>query len=121
MRHYAKSCTNAENKASAFRNVSKKLRPEGLSNDQKKIDSCTSVEKYSMCENLHFQSNGIDDFSPFIHQGVLTLDPKSDLKFEVRILRDTGSDQTVVSKRVCRALGVSLENPEQYVLLKTNR
>ena len=71
-----------------------------------------------MCENLHSESNGIDDFSPFIHQGVLTLDPKSDVNFEVRILRDTGSNQTVVSKRVCR-LGVSLGNPEQYVMLKT--
>ena len=72
-----------------------------------------------MCENLHSESNGIDDFSPFIHQGVLTLDPKSDVKFEVRILRNTGSNQTVVSKRVCQALGVSLEKPEQYVMLKT--
>ena len=99
--------------------MSKKLRSEGLSNGQKKIDSCISVEKHSMCENLRSESNSIDDFSPFIHQGVLTLDPKSDVKFEVRILRDNGSNQTVVSKRVCQALGVSLENPEQYVMLKT--
>ena len=119
MGHYAKYCTSAENKASAFINVSKKLGPEGLSNDQKKIDSCISVEKHSMCKNLRSESNGIDDFSPFIQQGVLTLDPKSDVKLEVRILRDTGSNQTVVSKRVCQALGVSLENPEQYVMLKT--
>ena len=89
-----KITTSSENKTSAFINVSKKLGPGGL-------------------------SNGIDDFSPFIHQVVLTLDPKSDVKFEVRILRDTGSKQTVVSKRVCQALGVSLENPEQYVMLKT--
>ena len=88
------------------------LGPEGLSNDQKKIDSCISVQKHSMCENLRSESNGIDDFSPFIHQGVLTLDPKSVVKFEVQILRDTGSNQTVVSKRVCQAL-------EQYVMLKT--
>ena len=66
--------------------------------EQIKIDPCISVEKHSMCENLHFESNGIDYFSPFIHQGVLTLDPKSDVKFEVRILRDTGSNLTVVSK-----------------------
>ena len=98
MGHYAKFCTN-------------------LANDQKKIDSCISVEKHSMCENL--RSDGIDDFSPFIHQGVLTLDPKFDIKFEVRILRDTGSNKTVVSKKVCQALGVSLENPEQYLMLKT--
>ena len=50
---------------------------------------------------------------------MLTLDPKSDVKFEVRILSDTGSNPTVVSKRVCQALGLSLENPEQYVMLKT--
>ena len=50
---------------------------------------------------------------------MLTLDPKSDVKFEVRILRDTGSNPTVVSKRVCQALGLSLGNPEQYVMLKT--
>ena len=73
------------NKASAFINVSKKLGIEGLSNDQKKIDSCFSVEKHSRCENLRSESNGIDDFLLFIHQGVLTLDPKSDVKFEVRI------------------------------------
>ena len=48
-----------------------------------------------MCENLHFESNGINDFSPFIHKGVLTLDAKSDAKFVVQILRDTGSNQTV--------------------------
>ena len=72
-----------------------------------------------MCENLRSECNGIDDFSPFIHQGVLTLDPKSDVKFEVRILRDTRSNQTVVSKRVCQALGLSLEDPEQYAMLKT--
>ena len=49
---------------------------------------------------------------------MLTLDPKFDVKFEVRILRDTRSNQTVVSKRVCQTLGVSLGNPEQYVMLK---
>ena len=117
--HYAKSCTDAENKASAFINVSKKLGPEGLSNDQKKIDPCISVEKHSMCENLNFESNSINDFSPFIHQDVLTLDPKSDVKFEVGILRETRSNQTVVTKRVCQALGASFENPEQYVMWKT--
>ena len=36
MGHYAKSCTNAENKVSSeIINVSKKLGPEGLSNNQK--------------------------------------------------------------------------------------
>ena len=68
-------------------------------NDPKKIDSCISVEKHNMCENLHFESNGIDYVSHFIHQGMFTLDPKSDVKFEVRILRDIGSNQIVVSKR----------------------
>ena len=34
-------------------------------------------------------------------------------------MRDTGSNQTVGSKIVCQALGVLLENPEQYVMLKT--
>ena len=29
-----------------------------------------------MCKNLHFESNGIDDVSHFIHQGVFSLDPK---------------------------------------------
>ena len=36
MGHFAKSCTNAENKTSAFINVSQNLGPEDLSNDQKK-------------------------------------------------------------------------------------
>ena len=35
MEHNAKFCTNVANKASAFKNVSKKLGPEGLSNDLK--------------------------------------------------------------------------------------
>ena len=61
MGHYAKSCTSAESKASAFINVSQKLGPEGSSNAQEKIDSCISVEKHSMCESLRSESNGIDD------------------------------------------------------------
>ena len=94
-------------------------KAEGLSINQNKIDPCiTEVETHSMCDNLHVKFNCIHDFSPFIHRGVLTLNPKSDIKFEVRILRDTGSNLTVVSKRVCQALGVSLESPEQYVMLK---
>ena len=108
MGHYAKFCTNVENKARAFINVFKTMGPEGLSNDQKKIDSFIGVEKHSMCENLHFEANGIDDFHLLYTKVCCPL-----------ILRDTGSNQTVVSKRVCQALGVSLENPEQYVMLKT--
>ena len=74
-----------------------------------------------MRDNPKFKCNCIDGFPPIIHQGTLTLGPKSDIKFEVGILRDTGSNTAVVSKRVCQALGISLKDPEQYVMSIDNQ
>ena len=57
-------------------------------------------------------------FSPYASEVVLSQESNSQTNMNVFVLRDTGGNQTFITKQVCELLDISQNNPTEYVILQ---